>query len=45
MSYQWGVPGDQPLSGDFDGDGKTDLVIYRPSTGTWYVRYSTSNYS
>lgn len=29
-------------SSDFDGDLKTDLSVYRPSEGVWYVNY-TSN--
>jgi hypothetical protein len=30
---------------DFDGDGKTDVVIFRPSEGKWYVRNSATNTS
>ena len=33
------------LAADFDGDGKTDLTVYRPRTGEWFIRYSSSNYS
>ncbi len=29
-------------SADFDGDLRTDIAIYRPSTGTWYVLNSSN---
>ncbi len=30
---------------DFDGDGKSDVSIYRPSTGIWYSLNSTTGFS
>lgn len=28
--------------GDFDRDGKADLIVFRPSEGRWYTRLSTT---
>jgi uncharacterized repeat protein (TIGR03803 family) len=44
-TFQWGLPGDEPVVADFDGDHKSDLAVYRPTTGTWYIRFSSSQYS
>ena len=43
---QWGgQAGDIPITADFDGDGKADVMIYRPSSGVWYGLSSISNYA
>ena len=33
---------DIPQAGDYDADGKTDLAIFRESTGEWWIRKSNS---
>jgi hypothetical protein len=48
IRYKWfkvmsfssrGKPGDIPCPGDFDGDDKTDFVVYRK--GTFYINPSS----
>jgi hypothetical protein len=39
--YSLGDPGDVAIAGDYDGDGKTDYAIFRPSTVQfWWVTSS-----
>jgi hypothetical protein len=34
-----------PAPDDYDGDGQTDVVVYRPSTANWFVLQSSTNYT
>ncbi|HEX6289117.1 MAG TPA: hypothetical protein VFZ66_07990, partial [Herpetosiphonaceae bacterium] len=41
-AQQWGLNGDVPVPGDYDGDGRSDRAVWRPSEGMWYIVHSSS---
>jgi hypothetical protein len=34
---QFGLNTDMTVAGDYDGDLKTDIAVYRPAEGNWYI--------
>jgi hypothetical protein len=54
-SRQLGIPGDIPITerprilsavaGDFDGDGRDEISVFRPPTGTWYSLMSAGGFA
>jgi hypothetical protein len=36
----FGSAGDLPVSGDWDGTGKSNVGVWRPSTGQWFLDYN-----
>ncbi len=39
-SFYFGIPGDRPFTGDFNGDGQTDVGLHRVTTGLVYYRFT-----
>ncbi len=33
----FGQKGDIPVPGDYNGDGKAEMAVYRPTTGEWII--------
>jgi hypothetical protein len=40
----WGLSGDVPVPGDYDGDGRMDVALWRPSDGMWHILQSSNGY-
>ena len=36
-AFQFGTSTDKIVPGDYTGDGKMDIGVWRPSTGFWYI--------
>jgi hypothetical protein len=45
LGIQFGTQGDLIAPADFDGDGKADLGVFRPSQGVWYLLRSTQGFT
>jgi hypothetical protein len=41
---QWGLPDDSPMAGDYDGDKKADLVVWRNAGGYWFICSSKNSF-
>lgn len=41
LRVAFGAATDKLVPADYDGDGKTDIAVYRPSTGEWHIQRSS----
>jgi photosystem II stability/assembly factor-like uncharacterized protein len=37
ITFKFGMEGDLPVTGDWNGDGKTKIGVFRPNNGKWYL--------
>ena len=37
FAFQWGDSSMQPVPGDYDGDGSSDLAVFQNSSASWFV--------
>jgi len=44
-AVQFGANGDLPVTGDFDGDNKSDIAVFRPPNGGWYLLQTTNGFN
>ena len=44
-AVSFGTGGDLPVTGDYDGDGRDDIAVFRPSDGAWYLLQSRNGFS
>jgi len=42
-AFQFGAGTDKIVPADFTGDGKTDVAVWRPTTGSWFIMRSEDN--
>lgn len=55
FAVAWGTAGSDPLAGDYDGDGKTDIAVFKnpfslglaavPDAGRWYILQGGTNFT
>ena len=41
--YTFGTSGDLPVTGDWNNDGFTEIGVFRPSTGDWFLDLSSND--
>jgi hypothetical protein len=41
----WRLSGDFAAPADYDGDGRIEIAVFRPSTGRWWILWSTSGFT